>query len=147
MKTLDKTMTDFVLDSIKEYQQKNDGTRLFSVKPIDDIEKYAKLLSQPLTLGMFVPCDEEGNVLKGKPLSPAEDSDWIKWENEQEDYFKALDKVIFEGFEIKDLGDKLYRLSNENEGFTLIFRNFNDRMLSLECKSVEDLIQYKLKLK
>ena len=31
---------------------------------LDEIAKYSKFLQRPLTLGMFMPCDLEGNVLE-----------------------------------------------------------------------------------
>lgn len=58
-------MTDFILES----------------DDLQGIKKYAEFLRQPLTLGMFVPCDRDG-----KPLEE------IKW-------IKAKQEVLFEGFE------------------------------------------------
>jgi len=60
------SMTDFVLEveknsytqtekyNIIEWQKKCEG--------FDKIVKYANFLKQPLTLGMFVPCDEYDNI-------------------------------------------------------------------------------------
>lgn len=79
---------------------------------------YALFLKQPLTLGMFVPCDDKGNVLE-KPIisehlldSPSGSP--IKSKNTPEAYYyrKAKERVLFEGFELhngknvinKDLG-------------------------------------------
>ena len=59
------SITDFVLEQMKIY-----NSTPFTNIPnpchvfIDRVEAYAKFLKQPLTLGMFVPCDEEGNVLE-----------------------------------------------------------------------------------
>lgn len=52
---------------------------------------YDKFIEQPLKLEMFVPCDEDGNVLNQKLC------DFSK-------YQQAKEKVLFEGFEkrIKD---------------------------------------------
>lgn len=85
-------MTDFVL---QEYEKRNYYTYQ-GEKVLSAIKDYAILLKQPLTLGMFVPCDEAGNVLKGKPLSPAPDSEWTRWENEEIEFFKAKDRVLFD---------------------------------------------------
>lgn len=54
------SMTDFViLQNIslanKEIKHNECGLRIL---------KYANFLKQPLILGMFVPCDENGNVLE-----------------------------------------------------------------------------------
>lgn len=91
-------MTDFVIKSNKEI----DGV----LECNEIILKYAEFLKQPLTLGMFVPCDKKGNVLKGKPLSPAPDSEWIRWENEEFEFYEAKEKVLFKGFNYKFNVDK-----------------------------------------
>lgn len=66
------------------------------------VKNYAEFLRQPLTLGMFVPLDKQGNLLKGKPLSPAPDSEWIRWENEEFEFYKAKERVLFKGFSIRE---------------------------------------------
>ena len=53
-------MTDFVLEQLNE---ENSRTRpIRSV--LNALEGYANFLKQPLKLEMFVPCDEDGNILK-----------------------------------------------------------------------------------
>lgn len=44
-------------------------------------KKFADFIKQPLTLGMFVPCDENGNILE----EPEQFKDWIKSDH----YFNA----------------------------------------------------------
>ena len=51
--------TDFVLEQEKKGMQNTDRPLRF-----ERILKYAKFLKQPLTLSMFVPTDDEGNVLE-----------------------------------------------------------------------------------
>ena len=93
-----QSMTDFVLE------QNKDGlshTRYSYQKCFN----YAKFLKQPLQLGFFVPCDENNNVLKepsvkdflyhGKKLNH------IDFSAETEQYQKAKERVLFEGFEVK----------------------------------------------
>ena len=48
------SMTDFVLELETNEHWAQDYTKCV---------KYANFLKQPLTLGMFVPCDEDGNFL------------------------------------------------------------------------------------
>lgn len=72
------------------------------------IRNYAKFLKQPLQLGMFVPCDEKGNVL----VEPKRYAEWLDQSidaSEETDlciqcalYHEAKDRVLFEGFELKD---------------------------------------------
>ena len=99
-------MTDFVLrinEIEKEVDQFFDSWRM---KQLRIIENYAKFLKQPLKLEMFVPCDEDGNVL-GEPEIY---SQWVRenfndeLENEErinqcKDYHQAKEKILFEGFE------------------------------------------------
>ncbi|MDV3508976.1 hypothetical protein CMU89_17010 [Elizabethkingia anophelis] len=85
-------MTTFVLEQAK--------SPIHRVDVAFNCIKYAKFLSQPLTLGMFVPVDENG-VLLEEPTS-------IKWVYGCEQYFeqdkawkeynKACERVLFEGF-------------------------------------------------
>ena len=53
-------MTDFVLEQLNEQNSRTKPMR----EVFNSLEKYAKFLKQPLKLEMFVPCDEEGNVLE-----------------------------------------------------------------------------------
>ena len=61
------------------------------------IFEYAKFLKQPLTLGMFVPVDDQGNVLK-EPKD--EEFNWAFLE-QKKIYDKAKEKVLFESVELK----------------------------------------------
>ena len=82
-------MTDFVIEQINEVML--DGTGTFC----DRVGNYAKFLKQPLTLGMFIPCDEDGNVLE-KPHEEWELSYW-DFSTKQGKYLKAKERVLFEG--------------------------------------------------
>ena len=64
---LKTTVTDYEYRTIRQY--------------------YDEFLSRHLNLGMFVPCDEEGNVLNGRIC------DFNKYE-------QAKERVLFKGFEI-----------------------------------------------
>jgi hypothetical protein len=82
------SMTDYVfqkhndMDSYTDYE---DMGHLF-----ESVSNYAQFLKQPLKLGMFVPCDENGNVLKDVGLLPCYELDI---------YRKAKENVYFEGFQ------------------------------------------------
>ena len=101
-------MTDFVLrinEIEKEIDQFFDSWRM---KQLRIIENYAKFLKQPLKLEMFVPCDENGNVLEEPQMRPErnsfdeEDMDYDA--QELYDYIKAKEKVLFEYKPQFDLG-------------------------------------------
>ena len=87
------SMTDFVIKTSQEMELQKRARAQFD---------YAYFLKQPLTLGMFVPCDEEGKVLE----MPIMDN-YTMEEFEQEDgsnkfgldvtkYQKAKDRVLFD---------------------------------------------------
>lgn len=84
------SITDFVL---KECGKCGNEPRL------SRIEKYAKFLKQPLTLGMFVPCGENGNVLE-KPKGFSNIDMNIGEHSKLIEYEEAKEKVLFERFEI-----------------------------------------------
>lgn len=94
------SMTNFVLEQTELLYENNTS------KLIHRIVNYAQFLKQPLALWMFVPCDEEGNVLEEPIISEyLLDSPGgipIKSKNTPEAYYyrKAKERVLFEGFEI-----------------------------------------------
>ena len=66
------SMTDYVLLQHAESSNQNEFE--------DKCFKYATFLKQPLKLEMFVPCDEDGNVLEKpkscqRPCSPSDFSE------------------------------------------------------------------------
>lgn len=105
------SMTDFVLEhpATTDYEWQ-----------LSKHLKYANFLKQPLTLGMFVPTDEDGNVLedlkyccdghhcgcKGMPIN-------VCSHKEIEVYVQAKERVFFEGFELS-LEDECIYQKDEN---------------------------------
>lgn len=71
-----------------------------------NVINYANFLSQPLTLGMFVPCDEAGNVLDAPDAFDIVSSETYRTNL----YRQAKDRVLFEGFEIT----RTHNLTTEN---------------------------------
>ena len=106
-------MTDFVL-KIDEFLPQDLGQFFDSwrMSQLRLIENYAKFLKQPLKLEMFVPCDENGNVLEEPQMRPErnsfdeEDMDYDA--QELYDYIKAKEKVLFEGFEFVSRTDETW---------------------------------------
>lgn len=77
-----------------------EGNVFWQQNQLSTIKRYTAFLLRPLELFMFVPVSESGEVLYGKPLSPATDEEWDKWQKDQENgFFKAKEKCLFEGFE------------------------------------------------
>src|SRR5690554_277878 len=95
-------MTDYVLESVKNINEVGVAFTLIA------IEKYANFLKTPLELGMFVPCEEDGNVLEepssnDKKYHP-ENNGVFRFVTEAynydvKKYNQAKENVIFEIFE------------------------------------------------
>ena len=101
------SMTSFVLEIEKSSYTQTEKYRIIEwenkCQAFDKIINYAKFLKQPLKLEMFVPCDEEGNVLE----EPKIEEEYVDehttqiFAQYQYDLDKAKEKVLFEGFYIK----------------------------------------------
>ena len=112
---------------------------------------YANFLNQPLTLGMFVPTDEDGNLLEKYKYFPCS----LKYAKEINEYYykyqKAKDKVLFEGFEwnTADFFDKpMLELENKEKKYLLYdcedknFQDSEDKFIN----TIEDLLSCNLTL-
>lgn len=93
------SMTDFVLDRYKnapleDYDQVNETF-------INSVVRYAEFLKKPLTLGMFVPCDEGGNVLDCT-------------EENLTEFNSAAERVMFEGFTLSHKNNIITLVTNTN---------------------------------
>jgi len=134
------SMTDFVL----EYY--SDETR-DELQVLDLMNNYANFLKQPLTLDMFVTCDEEGNVLE-EPFNPIylepqpdlgqKEADYIckKWD----EYQQAKERVLFDGCTCTFLnGDNKHYLIEDGNG-NRFWASWNT------SKTIEHLMKYNLKL-
>lgn len=95
--TLGETSTFDVEESTWYYQE---------VAKLQTIRSYAKFLKQPLTLGMFVPCDEEGNPM----LEPGSGPIYTHSEDYMNRYKSAKNRCLFEGFEIRVPKSNFYDL-------------------------------------
>lgn len=133
------SMTDFVLEQTELLYEKNQS------KLIHNIVYYAQFLKQPLKLEMFVPCDDEGNVLK----RPNETD--IEWFNNQIygdfsqrytaifNYQQAKEKVLFEGFSYNSEDATIERVEKDGGIWSIDIDN-------LVKYTIEDMIQCELKL-
>lgn len=101
------SMTEFVLErclkDISEYTVVDafkDGAKV-----MNEIFSYAKFLNQPLTLVMFVPCDEDGNVLEEPNGFDLWISGIVSDSNEFDKYQQAKNKVLFENYTARKIED------------------------------------------
>ncbi|GAA4152895.1 hypothetical protein GCM10022217_08060 [Chryseobacterium ginsenosidimutans] len=138
-------MTDFVI----EYYS-NEGYA--DLQTLNLMNNYANLLKKHLTLGMFIPVDAAGNILK----EPKNYSDWKSLNqnskkinnNNDSDYFeeyklyqKAEKKCLFTGFKIAYNGYSVVRIvASYDESIELSFTK-NDFM-SQTFKDVESLTHF-----
>ena len=120
---------------------------------IDYLDWYEKtrnnfdnFLEQPLKLGMFVPCDEEGDILE---VPTNYEMRLLNMTTEYNDevytYYQAKAKVLFEGFEI----DKNLYLVYKNEisiGRFISYENGSKFLFRDNFKTIEDLVEFGFKL-
>lgn len=142
---LDKTMVQFVLEN--EQEPYVDGTKY------KDIISYAKFLKTPLTLGMFVPTDEDEELLTIIPFHEHRKGSDFEFHQHCK-YEEGTEKLIFNGFEVKE---DMYHSTkrkivwlNETEQIYREFHYHNGeikKIFLLDGKVIEDLIPYKLTLK
>lgn len=146
-------MVDFVLSQDQEY---NKPTPTYAYKvDLDNYKKvvnYANFLKQPLKLGMFVPCDKEGNVLEEPnckdyivensltSIGVTQDLHIKTYNKDIKKYQQAKDRVLFEGLKVELVksGDQIYYLVKNDLGN--IWASWNT------SKTIEDLIPYDLTL-
>lgn len=136
------SMTDFVLQFDKPagyYEDQSDFLHC-QVEYMERVMEYAKFLKQPLILGMFIPCDEAGNVME----EPNEYSKWIKavvidelnyfsdgWDGCRQ-YHEAKERVLFECVQYHDiqpssnsnyfsLNGVKFSIQNNNGSYSLLY--------------------------
>ena len=131
-----KSMTDFVnnVGNMENYPSHE--------KALAWIYNYSTFLKLPLKLEMFVPCDEDGNVLE----EPKIEEEYVDehttqiFAQYQYDLDKAKEKVLFEGIEFRKNGGVNFLTIKED---TFAFFDFNVKFKNL---TIEYLIQYDLQL-
>lgn len=100
------SMTDFVLEQGEKIKKEKYGIESY-YNTMQVSINYANFLKQPLKLEMFVPCDEDGDI-----LDEPEDYElrlpnmMTEYNDEVYRYKQAKSKVLFEGFKIN--GNYIY---------------------------------------
>jgi hypothetical protein len=132
-------MTDFVLS--QRIKGINDNVRRFWA-----CERYANFLKRPLELWMFVPCDEEGNVLVddnsfeccGRCVDGIDEC----VSEQREKYQQAKERCLFEGFfnTIESPQYKMY-IENGTQAVFYIARNSSVVKNIYGIRAIEDLIK------
>lgn len=100
------SMVDYVLELFEKMPLQ--PSQIECVEHNLKIVKYAKFLKQPLTLGMFIPCDEDGHVLKEPNINEYKSSPFCEsglcdsYYKSLEYYNKAKERVLFKGYFLED---------------------------------------------
>lgn len=132
------SMTDFVFGEANKKVKINEVTLETLAKSANKIYKYAKFLKTPLTLGIFIPVDEAGNVLEK----------YHDLDNKNILYNEAKEKILFEGFipDLREITGTIYFDSLEIDRTELIiyrpginFTNSQGKVI----KTIEDLCSIK----
>lgn len=124
--------SDFIIEQ-ENYISQFSTREARTFEPYNAIVNYAKFLKQPLTLGMFLPCDEQGHRLS----------------NQHFYYLEAKERVLFEGFEIKDSSNGAYKgyiFKITAHEYAQIEYNLTTKRFFAGLEKIEDLIDYKIKL-
>ena len=151
-----QSMTDFVLereDTSTFDTSQIDWYDLEQVK-LDEIRNYARFLKQPLQLGFFVPCDEDGNLWEFPPTN--EEWEWAQkdsadaeqsYKMKQFYYEKAKERILFKGFH--SIGENEIELLNSDNWMSFSQKTiiFTDEFgHEIEVYRIEDLIELNLEL-
>ncbi|MCP4053731.1 MAG: hypothetical protein GY739_11830, partial [Mesoflavibacter sp.] len=87
---------------------------LHNTEQLRNIINYANFLKQPLKLGMFIPCDEDGNVLE-RPELYLDKVKYVVNDTLNYKYQQALSNVIF-------------KIDNVEKEFNTYFINFDNHL-------------------
>lgn len=136
-------MTDFVnnVGNIENYPSHENA--------LSWIYNYATFLKQPLKLEMFVPCDDEGNILE-EPKIEEEDVDEHTTQifaQYQYDLDKSKEKVLFEGFKIYDYKLNVFFYLGRRKIFSYDKKRKDFITIGFLTETVEDLINISSQIK
>jgi hypothetical protein len=113
----------------------------FTSLKLDRITNYANFLKRPLELGMFVPCDLKGNVMKKSTIGSGS---WQEIDDKK--YQQAKERVLFEG-KWEHSRDDRYTFMNWVTDPTTPKVNHHHKNIPLHArKTIEDLVQDNLTL-
>jgi len=100
------------------------------------IENYAKFLSQPLKLSMFIVCDENE--------VPLEDPLHDDWYNQQ--FLDAEKNVLFEGWTFEEINKSIYNKNYDYIYFDKPNPKYYDGKNTFVLTKIEDLVKQGLTL-
>lgn len=95
----------------------------------DVVGEYAKLMKQPLELWMFVPCDKNGIILE-EPERVHFNTEF-DYKAELSVYNEAKGRVLFDGFEISELGNETFIVNHSGEAIWIDTRELIEDLLTM----------------
>lgn len=113
------------------------------------IYNYATFLKKPLKLEMFVPCDDEGNILE-EPKIEEEDIDEHTTQifaQYQYDFDKSKENVLFEGFKIYDYKLNVFFYLGRRKKLSYDKKRKDFITIGFLPETVEDLINISSQIK
>ena len=146
-------MTDFVIE-IDENKPKFKNFSSFSeinqyeINGYDKIRNYATFLKKPLKLEMFVPCDDEGNILEEPKIEEDVDEHTTQiFAQYQYDLDKSKEKVLFEGFKIYDYKLNVFFYLGRRKKLSYDKKRKDFITIGFLPETVEDLINISSQIK
>ena len=116
-------MVDFILEQNEIHYTIQSEEQAFYI-----IVNYANFLKQPLELWMFVPCDDNGNVIDVNNRYETE-NDHLNIELDNS-FIQAKERVLFDGFELKGETELSWIFSLNNNFPVMIFKKYTIENLS-----------------
>ena len=147
------SMTDFVLGQRMTTEEVSASSfydiQTHIYKYYDKVFNYATFLKQPLQLGFFVPCDENGNVLEEPQIKEEEIDEHTTqiFAQYQYDLDKAKEKVLFEGFKIYDYKLNVFFYLGRRKTLSYDKKRKDFITIGLLLETVEDLINISSQIK
>ena len=139
------SMTDFVLERSEKIKKEKYGIESY-YNTMQVSINYANFLKQLLKLEMFVPCDEDGNVLEKPSAESYIILETCEYSKEWIAYKKAKEKVLFEGFCINGEDENIITLEFENTWIEFYKEHEVFMYGNYALIDVEDLSNFELQL-
>lgn len=152
------SMTDYVSEIEDYVEQSRNNERACEL-----MFRYKDFLKQPLTLGMFVPCDQSGNVLED--MGVVNRDHYFNEEGgniylyqfnrrNRKKYLEAKERVLFKGLEIfKDKYHQtertIYNINDFRVGILFKYHSGKEEFkfqLADNNSTIEDLVKYGFEL-
>ena len=127
------------LTGMTAYIKEKEENKWFSKRYIN-IAAHATFLTSVPTLGMFVACDLEGNILEEPEFhEPNNENEIGDYDELRHQYQQAKSRVIFKGFDADGY-------SVENGRTDVFYKVANGWLLYPAIKTIEDLVPYNLEM-